>query len=108
MYLPAVTSWHIQNYIDYFKFASLFFFLVFFMALFRRITFLRKTMEMALRFLFIVATGVNYTALYFLGNPSFGGFLGSEGLKALGQFPFHKRIIPFPTYFGGQGQPVVE
>ena len=44
------------------------------MALFRRITFLRKTMEMALRFLFIVATGVNYTAFYFIGNPSFGGF----------------------------------
>ena len=41
------------------------------MALYRRMTILRKTIEMALRVLFIVVTGVNYTAFYFLDNASF-------------------------------------
>mgnify|MGYP001796591740 CR=1 FL=1 len=49
MYFHAVTSWHIQNYIDYLKFGSLFFFCGdFFMALYRRKTFSRKMIEMAL------------------------------------------------------------
>ena len=42
MYLHAVTSWHIQNYIDYFKFGLLFFFFGIFYGSFQKNNFFKK------------------------------------------------------------------
>ena len=78
MYLHAVTSRYIQNYIDYFKFISLFVFLVFFMALYIKKTFFTKNDRDGNKSLIYCGNRMKLHSIWVFGDPSCCGFLGSK------------------------------